>query len=253
VNDWKRDFEKNALAIVNADNINKLAGVRKKIYKFSCKELALKNLGIEKFFNNFHQLKIDKLKLNSFRLNLIKFLSSNKKFKEDIFDIFSKPLNEILGMDVAVQKSLNIVIHQPENFDFSPVHRDAPENSPYEIVLWLPLVNCYKTKSIYLLNKKRTEINLKYLDSKNNLKLLEKNLNKFGKLPNIKFGQAVIFWACLLHSVPRNLEQETRWTFNLRLKNMFTPYGKKGFLDYFEILKKSKLTKLGLDFEKKNY
>ena len=117
------------------------------------------------------------------------------------------------------------------------------------------LVDCFKTKSIYLLDKKNTEKNLRLLGSnkKSDYQTLKNRLVKLGKLPNIKFGQAVVFWSCLLHSVPENIENETRWTFNLRLKNVFTPYGKKGFLDYFEILRESELTTLGLDFEKKNY
>ena len=78
---------------------------------------------------------------------------------------------KILGEDIAVQKSLNVVIHQPRNLDFSPIQGDGPENSPYEIVLWLPLTDCYKkTKSIYLLNKTLTENNLKYLDTKKSIK-----------------------------------------------------------------------------------
>ena len=91
-------------------------------------------------------------------------------------------------------------------------------------------------------------------DKTNNISpYLNKILKTKGKLPKIKFGQAIIFWAGLLHSVPQNLENETRWTFNIRLKNLFSPYSMKGFLDYHEVLKKSHLTKLGLEFEKKKY
>ena len=78
---------------------------------------------------------------------------------------------------------------------------------------------------------KNTEKNLRLLGSnkKSDYQTLKNRLVKLGKLPNIKFGQAVVFWSCLLHSVPENIENETRWTFNLRLKNAFTPYGKKVF------------------------
>jgi sporadic carbohydrate cluster 2OG-Fe(II) oxygenase len=250
-----KNFIKNSFIIVDAEKIELLAELKKKIYIFSCKELSLKKISIDFFYKNFHKLKISKLRLNKYRLKLLKFLTSNVSFKKNIYDSFSKILTKILGPDVAIQKSLNVVIHQPDNLEISPMHRDAPENSPYEIVLWVPLVDCYDTKSIYLLNKKNTDANLKHLDNKN--KKINNYLNEIfktkGKLPKIKFGQAVIFWAGLLHTVPKNLENETRWTFNIRLKNLFSPYGRKGFLDYHEVFKKSHLTKLGLDFEKKRY
>ena len=250
-----KNFIKNSFIIVDAEKIELLAELKKDIYSFSCKELSLKKISIDYFYKNFHKLKISKLRLNKYRLKLLKFLTSNVSFKKNIYDSYSQILTKILGPDVAIQKSLNVVIHQPDNMEISPLHRDAPENSPYEIVLWVPLVDCYDTKSIYLLDKKNTDANLKYLDNKN--KKINNYLNRIlktkGKLPNIKFGQALIFWAGLLHTVPKNLENETRWIFNIRLKNLFSPYGRKGFLDYHEVYKKSHLTKLGMEFEKEKY
>ncbi len=164
--DLEADFEKKAFSIIHTNNLDAIIQIKEEIFKFSCKELKLKNIKINEFFNNFHLLNIEKIKLNNFRLKLVKFLTKNKQFKKKIFDAFSIKLKNFLGEDIAVQKSLNVVIHQPNNLDFSPIHRDGPENSPYEVVLWLPLVDCYKTKSIYLLDKKNTEKNLKLLDSK---------------------------------------------------------------------------------------
>ena len=255
MNDTMKNFIDHSYTIVEADKISKLVDIKKAIYAFSCKELSLKKISMDNFYDNFHKLKINKIKLNNYRIKLIKFLTSNKNFKKNICNSYNKALHDILGPDVAIQKSLNVVMHQPNNMEVSALHRDAPENSPYEIVLWVPLVDCYNTKSIYLLNKKNTDKNLKYLDNKNSKinDYLNKILKTKGKLPKIKFGQAVIFWAGLLHTVPNNLENETRWTFNIRLKNLFSPYGRKGFLDYHEVFKKSHLTKLGLDFEKKKY
>ena len=48
-------------------------------------------------------------------------------------------------------------------------HRDAPLNSSYEIVIWIPLVDCYKTKSMYILNFDKTNRALNFL-KKNKMK-----------------------------------------------------------------------------------
>ena len=69
--------------------------------------------------------------------------------------------------------------------------------------------------------------------------------NNFGKtLKEIKFGQALIFNTNNYHYIPINKTNKTRWAINLRLKNLFTPYGERNLLDYYEILKISPLSKM---------
>ena len=67
-----------------------------------------------------------------------------------------------------MQLRINLSIQMPnDDSSLLPIHSDVwSGDSPFESVIWLPLVNCYKTKSIYLLNKTLTENNLKYLDTK---------------------------------------------------------------------------------------
>ena len=71
----------------------------------------------------------------------------------------------------------------------------------------------------------------------NNIKVYEimtqfsKNAIKKSNSYNLKFGEALIFWAPLLHCVTTNLEKETRWSLNFRYKNTISPYGTKKFID----------------------
>ena len=41
-----------------------------------------------------------------------------------------------------------------------------------------------------------------------------------------------------------NETKKTRWSLNIRFKNLFTPFGERNLLDYFEILKTSPITNL---------
>ena len=81
-----KNFIKNSFIIVDAEKIELLAELKKKIYIFSCKELSLKKISIDFFYKNFHKLKISKLRLNKYRLKLLKFLTSNVSFKKNIYD-----------------------------------------------------------------------------------------------------------------------------------------------------------------------
>ena len=45
--------------------------------------------------------------------------------------------------DICVQ-NINFSIQRPSDQQRAPFHKDSPPNSPYEIVVWLPLVDCTK-------------------------------------------------------------------------------------------------------------
>ena len=61
--------------------------------------------------------------------------------------------------ELMMQKNINLSIQLPnDESSLLPIHSDVwSGDSPYEINLWLPLVDCYKSKSMYLLKKKYLE------------------------------------------------------------------------------------------------
>ena len=64
---------------------------------------------------------------------------------------------------------------------------------------------------------------------------------------SVPFGSALFFWTGLLHGSFVNTSEETRWSFNTRFKNSFSPCGIKDPFQYFETLQVSDLTKLALE------
>ena len=153
-------------------------------------------------------------------------------------------MDKCLGPDVIVQKNVNLVIQSPNDKNRSPFHKDAPIASNYELVVWIPLVDCIKTMSMYIFDVKNHEKAKKLLINNISDKKYNEFSKKNGKLFDIKFGQALIFWTNNFHYIPINKENKTRWSLNIRYKNLFTQYGTKSFLDYYEILKISPITKL---------
>ena len=66
----------------------------------------------------------------------------------------SKPLLDIiLGNELAMQLRVNLSIQLPDDdSSLLPIHSDVwSGDSPFESVVWLPLVDCYKTKSMFIL------------------------------------------------------------------------------------------------------
>ena len=132
-------------------------------------------------------------------------------------------------------------------------------NSPFEIVVWLPLVNCYKTKSMFLLdgNKNKKIINKienefkkgKSISAEKIFQRIKKNITWL----DVNYGEVILFNPALPHGARKNLEKETRFSINCRFKGIFTPYGDKKIGEYFEPITLKPMSKLGLKyFNEKN-
>lgn len=236
-------FEKKGYAIVdiNQTYLKKFQTLKNSLTEESKKKLLhVKNFELKKF----HKYKLKNISLNQFRMNMMSKINHNKNLKIDIYNSVSNLLNACLGPDIIVQKNINLVIQKPFDKDRAPFHKDAPVNSNYELVVWIPLVDCYNTMSMYIFDVNKHNKSKEFLKKNNNTKSYDNFSKKEGLLPDVKFGQALIFWANNYHYIPINKEKDTRWSLNVRYKNLFTKYGTKNLLDFYEILKISALTKL---------
>ena len=145
---------------------------------------------------------------------------------------------------------MKLVIQVPGDPYPSELHRDAPANSHYEIVVWVPLVDCYATKAMYIVDRANTELALSRLDSNPSDWLgFEHFAKSLAKTPSVAFGQALIFHTGCLHGSEVNEETETRVSLNLRFKNIFTPSGLKNQLQFFRPIIVSEIAILGAAME----
>ena len=124
-----------------------------------------------------------------------------------------------------MQKSLNLSIQFPkDDSSLLPIHSDVwSGDSPFEINLWLPLVDCYKTKSMYILKPKYYDFFLNkniMKKSKNTNEIFNKVKNKINFI-KIDYGNYIIFNQNLPHGNIVNTENETRWSINCRFKSFF--------------------------------
>ena len=79
-----------------------------------------------------------------------------------------------------MQKNINLSIQFPnDDSSLLPIHSDVwSGDSPHEINLWIPLVDCYKTKSMYILeNKYMNRFNYDIKNLFGLISLLIKSLN----------------------------------------------------------------------------
>ena len=141
-------------------------------------------------------------------------------------------IHTIGQMDVSggsYSDSINV-----SNYDDGSYSVDVNQGeSPYELVLWIPLVNCAKTKSMYILPKKIHDKNLKNFKKYHSTDEIFKKLNKKLKWLKINYGQGLIFTQNILHGNVVNKENTSRWSFNCRFKSLLSPYEGKTIGDFF--------------------
>jgi len=195
------------------------------------------------WFDNFHRRGLQGPELNKLRLDLQEAV--RHQVGPTLFASF--PIIErLVGPDVVHQRGCNLVIAQPGDSERAPTHRDAPLNSNFEVVCWVPMNDCHGTKSMRMLNLDETRVALAVLKDQGYAAYKDYADCEAGVALEVPFGSACIFWAGLVHSVPINQTNQTRWVINHRFKSFWAPYGAKGS-GYFTTLQTSPLTRLGLE------
>jgi sporadic carbohydrate cluster 2OG-Fe(II) oxygenase len=209
------------------------------------------NLHFKNQLNLIHH-KIDCNNLNEFRIKIINFLNKDQKFRFHYFQLAKKCLFTLAGNELMMQKNINLSIQLPNDLSsLLPIHSDIwSGDSPYEINLWIPLVDCYKTKSMYILEQKYYSEFLKKI-KKNKIKtsddiydLVKKKI----KWLQVSYGEFLIFNQGLPHGNIVNAEKETRWSLNCRFKTLFSPYEDKKVGEFFIPITLRPMTEFGINY-----
>lgn len=202
--------------------------------------------------NTIHK-KISIEELNNFRLAIINKINKDKFLRYHYFNIAREALYILAGNELMMQKNINLSIQFPnDNSSLLPIHSDVwSGDSPYEINLWIPLVNCYNTKSMYILEQKdyqsfKKDMERKNYSSSEDIFKLVKNKIKW---LTVNYGQFLIFNQGLPHGNVINIEKETRWSMNCRFKSFFSPYGDKKIGEFFLPITTRAMSEIGMNFE----
>lgn len=245
-----KDFEKNGYIIkkiIDIKSLNKIRAIFIKSIKKNIKG-KFKNKSDSDLLNNIHK-KIKPNNLNNFRLKIIKDINNNREIRKLYYNISKSFLDILVGNELSMQLRINLSIQLPkDNSSLLPLHSDVwSGDSPYEIVVWLPLVDCYKTKTMYILPPKKYFIlNKLFKEGKNNsTEKIFKKIKKHLSWINIEYGNVLIFNQCLPHGNIINKENETRWSLNCRFKAIFTPHRDKRIGEFFEPITLRKISYLG--------
>lgn len=246
-------FLETGYVIFPLENVSTFNNIRNSVYEWGIEILQEDIFDQDLFFNNTHDV-VKNENLNDFRLKLISKITKDKNMHSSIYSLAKSHIGWLVGNELAMQRSCNLVIHLANSqSSIIPLHSDVwVGNSPYEIVFWFPLVSCYKTKSMYILPRSDSEEIFRDYKKYSHLaanEFYEEIKHRLNFL-DIPFGHGLIFSHSLLHGNQFNEENETRWSFDVRFKNAFSPYSSKGIGESFLPITVRPVTRIGYHYVK---
>lgn len=162
-----------------------------------------------------------------------------------------RPLVEaVVGNELAMQRGLGLSVQLPnDDSSLLPLHSDVwSEDSPFEVVLWIPLVDCRRTKSMFLLppaaDRRWRDRVAEFASVEALYQAVEPDLIWL----DVPFGSVLLFTPTLMHGNRVNREPGTRWSMNVRFKGLFTPYADKRLGEFFDPVSIRPATRIGMAY-----
>ena len=247
------EYLEQGFVIRPCEDLSHLDWIRSRFVEFSKHALSEKGSSHSDIWLNQIHEKISVVNLNNFRLNMIKAINMEAELRSRYFQLAKSLLESLVGNELAMQRRVNLSIQLPgDDSSLLPLHADVwSGDSPYEVVVWIPLVDCFKTKSMYILPpEKTTELHNRFADfSEKGSEAIFQEFEQDFHWVNVKYGEVLLFNQNLPHGNRVNVEGETRWSMNCRFKSVFSPYGQKKLGEFFEPITLRAATRVGMDYQ----
>ncbi|MDC0655228.1 hypothetical protein OAP48_00825 [bacterium] len=248
-----QEFLRDGYIVQQVSDAGALHKIRAFVVTLAAEHLGIAYPGDEGAFLNYIHERVTVADLNAMRLAVYNGINAEPWLREAYFDLARWSIEALVGNELAMQRRVNLSIQLPnDDSSLLPVHADVwSGDSPFEIVAWLPLVNCRQTKSMYLLppvpNRKVSDRLHEFASqsAEDLFHAIEPDVEWI----DIQYGQVLLFAQSLMHGNRINMETDTRWSMNCRFKSLFSPYADKRLGEFFEPITVRPATRLGMDYK----
>jgi sporadic carbohydrate cluster 2OG-Fe(II) oxygenase len=194
----------------------------------------------------------DPKQLNDMRLAIIDALMTAPWFRETYFACGRGVLERLVGNELAMQRGMGFSIQLPnDESSVLPLHSDAwSEDSPFEVVLWIALVDVAATKSMFILPRDKNERWHARMHEYANgsVEAYFAAIETDVEYLTIPYGNVLCFTHTAMHGNRVNVEPAARWSLNIRFKGLFTPYSDKKLGDFFDPITLRPASRIGMDY-----
>lgn len=191
-------------------------------------------------------------RLNDVRLAVFRAMNDEDWLRPAYFAVARSAIETVVGNELAMQRRVNLSIQLPDDdSSLLPVHADVwSGDSPYEVVLWIPLVDCHATKSMFITPPDTDHaIQSRLADMQGrSVEDLWHEIEPHVRFLDVPYGHYLLFSQNVMHGNRVNREGATRWSMNCRFKSVMSPYADKKLGEFFEPITLRPATRFGLDY-----
>ena len=159
----------------------------------------------------------------------------------------------LCGNELAMQKKVGLSMQLPGNSgDALPIHSDTWNGvSPFDLNILIPLVDCRRTGSLYILERDAYKDALRLFPGLLRCSSDEifQRLKGYLKWIEMSTNQVLAFDQTLPHGFCINRERSTHWSLNCRFKSIMSPYVDKLLGEYFMPITTKACTINGIDYQ----
>jgi sporadic carbohydrate cluster 2OG-Fe(II) oxygenase len=236
-----------------AEDLPGLERIRARAAELAANHLRLELTGGPNgLLNTIHE-RVGVEDLNALRLAVFNGLNMDSWFRPTYFSLARTLIERLVGNELCMQRRINLSIQMPtDESSLLPVHADVWDgDSPFEVVLWVPLVDCFETKAMYLMppakNREAQDSLSKFNDG--NAEDIFNAIAEDVEFIEISYGEVMVFSQTLMHGNRVNQVPETRWSMNCRFKSVMSPFADKKLGEFFEPITLRAATRMGLDYK----
>jgi sporadic carbohydrate cluster 2OG-Fe(II) oxygenase len=223
-----RDFLENGYVIRAVDDRDALDALRREVAKLVAAHLERDPPNdIDGFLDGIHKI-VPVARLNDLRLSVYRSVNALSWFRPTYFALGRKAIETLVGNELAMQNRVNLSIQMPDDdSSLLDIHADVfGGETPFQVVEWLPLVDCHDTKSMFILPAEQTRHMVERMTdfAEGGMAQLFDAVKDDLVWLDVPYGTALIFSPNCLHGNVVNRVGETRWSMNCRFTGLFTPY-----------------------------
>jgi sporadic carbohydrate cluster 2OG-Fe(II) oxygenase len=251
---FAQSFLANGYVIFDVADRQALDEMRHRVVEIVCRHLdcPIPNDDGE-FLETMHN-RLPTEQLNALRLSVYREMNKEPWLRPTYFRLARQSVETLVGNELAMQNRVCLSIQMPnDTSSLLDIHADVfSGETPFQIVEWLPLVDVFATKSMFILPRQRSLDVVKDLSRYSDLGMagLYEELKDELVWLDIPYGKVLLFSPNCLHGNTVNGENETRWSFNCRFAPLLGPYfsEEKALGSFYLPITTKPATRIGLEY-----
>ena len=222
------DFLQNGFVVCDAESPEILESIRNDITQIAINWLKPNQLESDFFDLACSHDFVTNERLNDLRLSIFTELNKISDIRQRYFWLARQSLTTLVGNELSMQNKVNMSIQQPnDESSVLPMHSDIwTGDSPFQVVLWVPLTDALKSNSMFFLppNESHEARQRVAVGEFKSMDQIESEYHSQMITMIVPYGKVLIFDSNCLHGNVLNETKTARWSINCRFTGLLTPF-----------------------------